>query len=235
VLGVRQVTNPVRTTGGVDPENVFQGRRSTGQYPTTLGRLVSLQDYEDFARNFGGIAKAAARRRIEDGQTLVDVYVAAGDDAPLESDTQLLLNLERALENSGSAQLQVSVRPRSTIVLGLIAEIAVNARMLRENVFAGIRTALLDHFSFERSDFGRDIPLSKVLSVIQQVSGVEFVRITKFDGISDSRVSTQTGSQEGNWLDSLIGKVQNVPVDFHEIAYFTPAVTETIQLTEVAR
>jgi len=59
-LGVKTVTNPVAAAGGDDPENTSAIRPNLPLSVRTLGRVVSLQDYEDFARAFVGVAKAQA-------------------------------------------------------------------------------------------------------------------------------------------------------------------------------
>jgi predicted phage baseplate assembly protein len=61
-LGVRTVTNPHAASGAADPESMQEIRRNTPLAVLTLERVVSLQDYEDFARTFAGIAKAMATR-----------------------------------------------------------------------------------------------------------------------------------------------------------------------------
>ncbi len=60
-LGVKGVSNPSAASGGVDPESEDSARASIPLGVRTLGRAVSLLDYEDFARAFSGVAKAHAR------------------------------------------------------------------------------------------------------------------------------------------------------------------------------
>ncbi len=59
-LGVRDVNDPVAPTGGDDPESRDDARANAPLTVRTLDRVVSLQDYEDFARAYSGIAKARA-------------------------------------------------------------------------------------------------------------------------------------------------------------------------------
>ena len=60
-LGLKSVSNPVAAQGGTDPEPADQARRTMPLGTRTLGRAVSLLDYEDFALAFTGIAKAQAQ------------------------------------------------------------------------------------------------------------------------------------------------------------------------------
>ena len=60
-LGLKGVSNPLPAEGGTDPEAADQARQSMPLMTRTLGRAVSVLDYEDFSRAFAGIAKARAQ------------------------------------------------------------------------------------------------------------------------------------------------------------------------------
>ena len=57
-LGVVGVTNPVEAGDAADADNPDDLRRNAPLPIHTLDRIVSLRDYEDFARAFTGVAKA---------------------------------------------------------------------------------------------------------------------------------------------------------------------------------
>src|SRR6185295_3368783 len=59
-LGVKGVTNPSEAGGAADSERLEDSRRNAPRTVLTFGRVVSLRDYEDFARGFSGIDKALA-------------------------------------------------------------------------------------------------------------------------------------------------------------------------------
>ena len=59
-LGVSAVTNPEAATGGADPDSVDDVRTRAPQTVLTLGRAVSIADYQNFAAAFAGIAEAYA-------------------------------------------------------------------------------------------------------------------------------------------------------------------------------
>ena len=62
-LGVVGVTNPVEAGDAADADNPDDLRRNAPLPIHTLDRIVSLRDYEDFARAFTGVAKARRRGR----------------------------------------------------------------------------------------------------------------------------------------------------------------------------
>ena len=59
-LGVSGVINPQTATGGQDPQSVDDIRANAPLSVLTLGRAVSITDYQNFAASFAGIAKANA-------------------------------------------------------------------------------------------------------------------------------------------------------------------------------
>jgi predicted phage baseplate assembly protein len=78
-LGVREVSNPIAASGGEDPETRDEARENAPTTVRTLDRIVSLTDFEDFARSFGGIEKARADWIWDGGRRLVFVTVAGAD------------------------------------------------------------------------------------------------------------------------------------------------------------
>ena len=59
-LGVGGVVNPLPATGGQDADSVDDVRSKAPTTVLTLGRAVSIVDYQNLAASFAGIAKAAA-------------------------------------------------------------------------------------------------------------------------------------------------------------------------------
>ncbi|MCV4771304.1 hypothetical protein OFC10_35250, partial [Escherichia coli] len=66
-----------------------------------LDRLVSVQDYADFASSFAGVGKALAREISAGGRQLVHVTIAGADDIPIDPSSDLYRNLYQALRDLG--------------------------------------------------------------------------------------------------------------------------------------
>src|SRR5262249_10299542 len=86
--GISAGTNPVAAAGGADPETAGVARLRAPVRIRTLGRVVSLADYEDFAAAYPGIAKArAVRTRTQArGGVLVTIAGTRGKPVPETSD-----------------------------------------------------------------------------------------------------------------------------------------------------
>ena len=142
-LGVKAVINPLRGSGGADKENRDQARENAPLAVMSLDRLVSVQDYADFARTFAGIGKAAARKLSDTKRQLVHVTIAGADDIPIDATSDLYQNLLSALRKFGDPDLPVQVELRELIVLVLSAKVReTRGRAARQySVFKNARSA----------------------------------------------------------------------------------------------
>ncbi len=183
-LGLQGVVNPLDATGGADRDTVEQARANAPTAVLALDRLVSVQDYADFARTFAGIAKAASIRISDGRQQFVHVTIAGVNDIPIDQNSDLYRNLVTALNQYGDPfqPVQVGVRKRKLIVL------SSGVRLLPlyqwEAVSPAITSALLDLFRFDRRDLSQPAFLSEAIAVMQGVEGVSYVDVDVFDFIS---------------------------------------------------
>lgn len=171
-LGVQGVTNPTPPTGAADPERLDDARRSAPLTVLTLERVVSLSDFEDFARSFGGIGKAQATWLWDGERRLVHLTVAAADGGPVVAGSALDTNLRAALDAARTVEQPLriaSFQPRS---FGVEARLWIDPRYRSADVFAAARAALVKTFSFAARDFGQAVTASEVIATLQGVPGV---------------------------------------------------------------
>jgi hypothetical protein len=173
-LGIRGVTNPLPASGAGDPEKMDHARQNAPLTVRTLDRVVSRDDYEDFARAFAGIGKAQAVDLWSDGSHLVYLTVAGADGKPI-TDAAFLENFLDALAGVRDPAQQVKVGTFDLRLFNLTANIAVDKRYRREDVFAEVRAALAAAFAFDKRSFGRPVTAAEVIATIQNVDGVAFV------------------------------------------------------------
>jgi hypothetical protein len=174
-LGVKGVLNPLRASGGADPDTLEQARVNAPLAVTTLDRLVSVQDYTDFAQGFAGIGKAAAILLHDDRKSTVHVTVAGIEDEPIDETSELFLNLVDVLRRYGDLHLAVRVQVRDVLYLVLQARVAIDPAYAWEEVQPRIRAALLGAFGFATSGLGQPVFKSAILATIEAVRGVEHV------------------------------------------------------------
>jgi hypothetical protein len=246
-LGVKGVTNPLKATGGADPETRDQARRNATLGIMALDRLVSLQDYADFVRSFAGISKAVATYLPNPlgGRRVVHLTIAGLDDSPIDETSDLFQNLLRALHQVGAPDQPVIVQLRESIRLVLSARIRIHPDHRWEVVDQQIRERLLGEFGFEQRELGQTVFPSEIINTIQQVPGVVYVDLDTLGGLAQTSDVNALSDEMTKILDQSLGGQpfeQNVAVrsksrvdDEHgyqpaQIAYFDPAIPAAIVL-----
>jgi hypothetical protein len=184
-LGVKEVINPLRASGGADADTRDRARRLVPASVQALDRLISVSDYADFARSFAGIGKAISTRVSNRHSEVIHVTVAGVDDVPILESSDLYGNLSTALIQLGDPFLPVELTVRDLILLVVSARVRIGPDYLWEAVEKKIRAALLDAFGFERRELGQAATAGEVLAVIQAVEGVLFADLEAFGPIRE--------------------------------------------------
>ena len=232
-LGVKEVVNPMRASGGASGDSDEQARRNTPIAVLALDRLVSVRDYADFARAFAGIGKAVAEQfNAPDGE-IVHVTIAGAEDAPIEPDSDLFRNLLAAYAKFGDPQQPVQLAVADTKLLLIQARLAVLPDYDFASVLPNVRSALLEAFSFDNRDLGQDIAASEVISVMQKVEGVFHVELTV---LKTTRETDFIEMQPGSMHDLLVEGLRPDPATGRmlpaELVFLSPKVPESLIITE---
>jgi Bacterial Ig-like domain len=168
-LGIVSVNNPMPTTGAADPENRDAAKENAPRTVLTMERIVSLRDFEDFARGFAGIDKAQSIAIWQGDRQRVVVTVAARN---ADESSALFKNLVDAVGAATEPGLDISVRSYRRRFFDLEAAIRVDPAYLVGQVLDATRRAVLTAFAFERRTFGQPVTAAEVVHVIQTAPGV---------------------------------------------------------------
>ncbi len=171
-LGVTGVINSVAADGGDDAESREEARHNAPMTVLTFDRIVSLQDYQDFARAYAGIAKALATWTWDGRRRGVFVSVAGPRGAEVKSDSTLHENLVAAMRQAGDPFVPLMVAGYRRALFRVAGSVKVDSDHQPEKVLATVEEALRRHFSFETRSFGQPIMLSEVLDIVHAVAGV---------------------------------------------------------------
>jgi len=177
--GVSGVTNPSPAAGGQDAQSIDDIRANAPQTVLTLGRVVSIADYQDFAATFPGIAKAYALWIPNGINRGVFLTVAAVGGVQLMPGDPTLVNLATALSSFGNPQVKVFIQSFYETLFGLHADITYDPRYDPTAVQASIRSLLTTTYSFAARDFGQGVSADEIAALIQGVTGVVAVNVTK--------------------------------------------------------
>ncbi|MDS9470126.1 hypothetical protein RGQ15_21470 [Paracoccus sp. MBLB3053] len=176
-LGVEAAENPLPAEGGANPEPLNDLRRNLPLSCRTLGRVVSLSDYADYALTYAGIAKARAERvRIPGlGQPGIVLTVAGDLGAEILPGSAIYDGLVGGLRKDGIPYVRfrlLNYRPQ-TFRIG--AKIKVFEEYLPDEVLAAAEAALRTAYGFEGRSFAQTVFASEILTTMQDVPGVEGV------------------------------------------------------------
>jgi hypothetical protein len=175
-LGIREVVNPSPAEAAEDPENRDSARRNAPFTVITLDRVVSLTDYEDFARAFAGIGKASATALWEGERQIVHVTVAGIDGTvPPEERVEALGTAIGDAQDPGRG-FRVDVFKRE--YFQVVANVLVDPDRVPADVTAAAQAALAERFSFAARDFGQSVSEADVIETIMSVTGVLDTEVT---------------------------------------------------------
>jgi predicted phage baseplate assembly protein len=186
-LGISEVTNPLPATGGAPRETLTEAKINSPATVRTLDRIVSIQDYEDFAQGFVGIGKAQAVP-LWDSQTLqVHITVAGVEGEDVIKDSNLYTKLVEAIDNARDPIQQVQVDSYERLLFNLEGRLLLDWRYEEKVVASKIREALKDTFAFEKRTLGQGVTSSEVIASIQAVEGVIAVDLDALYQVGRSR------------------------------------------------
>ncbi len=168
--GVRSVTNPMDAFGADDPESPADIRENATLGIRTLGRVVSLQDYQDFARAYSGIAKALATWTWDGHRRGIYLTVAGPEGATVQGED--LKRLVDAIKAAGDPLVPVTAQSYSARTFQIDADVLVDPAYLEDDVLAAVEAVLRAAFAFEARGFGQPVHASEVIALIQAVTGV---------------------------------------------------------------
>jgi hypothetical protein len=177
-VGVSGVTNPQAATGGQDAQAVEDIRANAPLSVLTLGRAVSLADYENFAATFAGIAKASAMWVPAGPYRAVWLTAAAAGGTQLLSTSQTYTNLIAALTNYGNPNVTVKVQSYYETTFGVTANILYDPAYSQPAVEAAVQTLLQTTYSFANRTFGQGVYADEIAALIQGVTGVIAVNVS---------------------------------------------------------
>jgi hypothetical protein len=177
--GLSLVTNPSAATGAQDPATADEVRASAPLPTLALGRVVSLQDYQDYALGFAGIAKALATYSWSGDRRGVFLTVAGAAGAVLAPGDPVVSSLLTALRQSGDPNVPLTIASHIPVLFTFTASVAVDTTSYSPSAVLGQAwQAVSAVFTFGSRGLGQGVAASEIIEVIQGVPGVLAVRLT---------------------------------------------------------
>jgi hypothetical protein len=180
--GLKGVTNPDPGTGGADPDTAADARTSAPLNVLTLGRVVSLEDYQNYALAFAGISQALATWTWTGRTRGVFLTVAGANGDVFQADDNTLSQLKTSLWNVGNPYVPIQIASYVPVLFEVGANVLIDQTDYDPTqVLAQVWQSLLTSFSFAQRQLGQGVAQSEIIAVIQQTPGVIAVQLTVFN------------------------------------------------------
>ena len=184
-LGLDTAINPLPASGGGDPETLATGRRNAPFAVRALERIVSLDDFGDFARAGAAIAKAEAVWAWDGRRRVVSLSVAGPNGAQIDPGAAQFANLKNAIAAAGDGTASVAICSYVPRTFTVGATLFVDAALDAGAVVRAVKDTLRAAFSFDARRLMQPVYRSELIATMQGVNGVVAVRLDRF-GYSDA-------------------------------------------------
>lgn len=243
---VVSVTNPDVPAGGEEKESIDEAKENIPDSLVSMGRAVTHADYTYHARTQPGVSKAYAYR--EENNPLAErIVIAVSGSNPVPSGTWdpytatgtgLIGAVGDAIELVKTTPTIVVIEPCRVVDIHLSLTVYGFDNVRRSYLEKAIRDSLLSSeeldelgepvtkgiLDIEYSEFGLQVPVSLVMKTIENISGVDYLDILRFQRVPYGRKLS-----EASLSDILIGSFAygiNTPADtwiveFISITVFT--------------
>lgn len=210
-LGVGGVSNPQNATGGQDAQSISDIRTNAPQTVLTLGRAVSITDYQNYALTFAGIAKAYAIWIPSGPGRGVFITVAGVDGEALCGRSPTLANLVTSLQRYGNPLVPITATTYVETLFKFSADVQYDPSYDQPTVQAQVSQTITDAFNFAARSFGQAVSVDEIAATIHGVAGVVAVNVT---GLQRTFSSTggdlanldgsSTISQFNQWMSQVV-------------------------------
>lgn len=189
-------------TGGALPENAANAKRAAPATMQSLGRIVSLADFEAEALLLPGVLKANAAWQLLDGVPLVALTVLIASGAAADA-AAVDIALRHALAARGPARWSLHVRHGSRRSVQMELALAIDPALRNDDIVPLIQSALgvEDNDPTDDADlgerglmhwrmrsFGQAVHGSQIVGTVQRVDGVRWVELRSFALTSTGRL-----------------------------------------------
>jgi hypothetical protein len=167
----------------------------------TLGRAVSITDYQNFAATFAGIAKASALWIPSGFYRGVFLTVAAAGGSALPPTNLTLNNLIASLLAYGNPAVALRVVSFWETLFGLEADLTYDPAYSVDAVNTAVMALLNSTYSFANRSFGQGVSGDELAALIQGVAGVVAVNVSSVKVIATSAAGDlgSAGYSVANW------------------------------------
>jgi predicted phage baseplate assembly protein len=225
-LGVRGVVNPGAASGAEDPEPIDAARSNALRTVRTLDRIVSLTDFEDFARGFAGIAKARAVELWDGHGRLAHLTIAGFGGVAIAASSELYRNLLRAIADLSDGIERCAVQSFVPHQIALEANLLIAHGYRSADVLGAATELAAGAYAFAARELAQPVTEADVVTRLSAVPGVTAVKVTRLHRLDrDQAAEPVIAASDARW------NAASAQVDPAELLTLLPA---NLRLTAVS-
>lgn len=221
--GIGSVTNPLPAVGGEDRETRDRARQNAPFAARTMGRIVSLTDFQDFVQLYAGIGRAQVRLLHAGHRDVLHITIADREGQPVKKDSDLYQIVVRAIaENRGASEPRVYVDSYEPVYFNLYARLLVDRDHGGSwgDLEADVRRKIKESFAYEARQFGQSVSACELISLVQAIPGIVAVQLVHlYPAAEDPRLDQVLEASLARWhagslLPAQMLLVNNAPDGF---------------------
>lgn len=176
--GLKSVVNPSAASGAADPASADDARASAPLPTLTIGRIVSLEDYQNFALAFAGIAKAIATWTWFGNLRGVFLTIAGENGTTLDAGDPIVTSLVAAIRSLGNPYIPLQVASYMPVFFQFTVGVRIDqANYDPHQVLAEVWQRVSTAFAFGQRQLAQNVVASESIEIIQQTPGVVAVQL----------------------------------------------------------
>ena len=222
-----QCTNVTAAIGGANPPSVEEVRNYVTFNFASQNRAVTLGDYYSLIQKMPGQFGVHAKVGILENNNKINVIVLSQDDnGKMTQNVPKVLkdNIASFLSNYRMLNDYVSVDTGKVIDLAFEIYITIAKNTNQNSIISDVVTKVSDYMLPQNREFGEDVLISEIKSLVQDTEGVINISDVKvFNRVGGKYSTSQTAQKYQDSTTKQIRLIDDVinaqPTEFYQIRY----------------
>ena len=222
-----QCTNVTAAIGGANPPSVEEVRNYVTFNFASQNRAVTLGDYYSLIQKMPGQFGVPAKVGILENNNKINVIVLSQDDnGKMTQNVPKVLkdNIASFLSNYRMLNDYVSVDTGKVIDLAFEIYITIAKNTNQNSIISDVVTKVSDYMLPQNREFGEDVLISEIKSLVQDTEGVINISDVKvFNRVGGKYSTSQTAQKYQDSTTKQIRLIDDVinaqPTEFYQIRY----------------
>jgi len=222
-----QCTNVTAAIGGANPPSVEEVRNYVTFNFSSQNRAVTIGDYYSILQKMPGQFGVPAKIGILENNNKINVIVLTQDvNAKMTQNVPQVLktNIASYLSNYRMMNDYVSVDTGKVIDLAFEIYVTIAKNTNQNSIISDVVTKVNDYMLPQRREFGQDVLISEIKSIVQNIEGIVNISDVKvFNRVGGKYSSSQTAQKYEDSTTKQIKLIDDViyaqPTEFYQIRY----------------